>query len=399
MITAVDLLRGLAALIGLASGSTCPARPATSTPTTPPRAVTRSTRCTDTDLVCVHVEATDEASHEGNRRTKMKALEEIDRHIVGPLHAALEEAGRLSHSGSPDHPTPSARRPTATAPCRSRSPARASQPTRPHLRRRSPPASRRCRSTRLALMKYFLGNKSGSRRCRWPLHEAMRIPGICPLSTDHFPMPIVVQKFGGTSVADARRFSPPRARPSAPSSTATRWSWSSAPWATTPIELVDLAGQITDRRNAREMDMLLSTGEQVSVALMAMAIQSLGHEAISFTGAQIGIRTDSTHTKARIQSISTDRMRQAARRRQDRHRRRLPGHRRELQHHDAGPRRQRYDGRGAGGGASMPTRARSTPTSTASTPPTRGSARGRQVKRISYDEMLELASLGAGVMH
>ena len=57
--------------------------------------------------------------------------------------------------------------------------------------------------------------------------------------------------------------------------------------------------------------MLLSTGEQVSVALMAMAIHSLGHEAISFTGAQIGIVTDSTHTKARIRSISTDRMQQA----------------------------------------------------------------------------------------
>ena len=57
--------------------------------------------------------------------------------------------------------------------------------------------------------------------------------------------------------------------------------------------------------------MLLSTGEQVSVALMAMAIHSLGHKAISLTGAQIGIITDSTHTKARIRSISTDRMREA----------------------------------------------------------------------------------------
>ena len=54
--------------------------------------------------------------------------------------------------------------------------------------------------------------------------------------------------------------------------------------------------------------MLLSTGEQVSVALMAMAIHSLGHKAVSLTGAQIGIKTDSTHTKARIQSISTDRI-------------------------------------------------------------------------------------------
>src|SRR5262249_43880885 len=57
--------------------------------------------------------------------------------------------------------------------------------------------------------------------------------------------------------------------------------------------------------------MLLSTGEQISIALMAMAIQSLGQPAISFTGAQIGIVTDSFHTKARIKNISTQRMRQA----------------------------------------------------------------------------------------
>ena len=59
------------------------------------------------------------------------------------------------------------------------------------------------------------------------------------------------------------------------------------------------------------MDMLLSTGEQISIALMAMAIQALGEPAISFTGAQIGIVTDSFHTKARIKNISTQRMRQA----------------------------------------------------------------------------------------
>ena len=58
--------------------------------------------------------------------------------------------------------------------------------------------------------------------------------------------------------------------------------------------LIDLAHEFTDQPPAREMDMLLSTGEQVSVALMAMAIHSLGHKAISLTGAQIGIKTDST---------------------------------------------------------------------------------------------------------
>src|SRR5690606_36277592 len=59
---------------------------------------------------------------------------------------------------------------------------------------------------------------------------------------------------------------------------------------------------------AREMDMLLTTGEQVSVALMAMAIHDRGAKAVSLTGGQIGIRTDSSHTKARIRAISTERM-------------------------------------------------------------------------------------------
>src|SRR5689334_4646103 len=72
-----------------------------------------------------------------------------------------------------------------------------------------------------------------------------------------------------------------------------------------------LAREITEQPPAREMDMLLSTGEQISIALMAMAIQTLGERAISFTGTQVGIVTDSTHTKARIKSISTARMRQA----------------------------------------------------------------------------------------
>src|SRR6516164_6650234 len=79
----------------------------------------------------------------------------------------------------------------------------------------------------------------------------------------------------------------------------------------TTDELISLAREISDQPPAREMDMLLSTGEQISIALTAMAIQTLGQPAISFTGAQIGIVTDSFHTKARIKNISTQRMRQA----------------------------------------------------------------------------------------
>ena len=146
--------------------------------------------------------------------------------------------------------------------------------------------------------------------------------------------------------------------------------------------------------------MLLSTGEQVSVALMAMAIHSLGHKAISLTGGQIGIMTDSTHTKARIRSISTERMQQAAGRRQHRHRRRFSGDRRGSRHHHARPRRQRHDGRGPGRRAEGRSRARSTPTWTASTRPIRGCCPKPAAWRGSATTRCwNWPASGAGVMH
>ena len=76
----------------------------------------------------------------------------------------------------------------------------------------------------------------------------------------------------------------------------------------TTDELVTMAQEITDRPAAREMDQLLATGEQISIALMAMAIHAAGHGAISFTGGQVGLVTDSMHTKARIQEVNVERM-------------------------------------------------------------------------------------------
>jgi aspartate kinase len=124
-------------------------------------------------------------------------------------------------------------------------------------------------------------------------------------------MAVVVQKFGGSSVANAERIM--RA-----ARTAVRAKQGgnqvvvvvSARGDTTD-DLIQLASEISENPPAREMDMLLATGEQISIALMAMAIQELGEPAVSFTGVQVGIRTDSTHTKARIKEIATDRMRQA----------------------------------------------------------------------------------------
>jgi len=76
----------------------------------------------------------------------------------------------------------------------------------------------------------------------------------------------------------------------------------------TTDQLVSLAGEITDRPAARELDMLMATGEQVTIALLTMALHELGQPAISLTGPQVGIRTDDTHTNARITSVDAARL-------------------------------------------------------------------------------------------
>jgi 2,3-bisphosphoglycerate-independent phosphoglycerate mutase len=105
MITAVDLLRGLAILLGW---QRVEVPGATGYIDTDYAAKGRYAieALGGVDLVCVHVEATDEASHEGNTEAKVKALEEIDRHIVGPLHEALRARGEYRILVTPDHPTP-----------------------------------------------------------------------------------------------------------------------------------------------------------------------------------------------------------------------------------------------------------------------------------------------------
>ncbi len=105
MITAVDLLRGLAALIGWRRIEVPGATGYLDTDYAA-KGRTAIDALNETDFICVHVEATDEASHEGNATAKIKALEEIDRHIVGPLHRALAAQGEYRLMISPDHPTP-----------------------------------------------------------------------------------------------------------------------------------------------------------------------------------------------------------------------------------------------------------------------------------------------------
>ena len=119
---------------------------------------------------------------------------------------------------------------------------------------------------------------------------------------------IIVQKYGGTSVANPQRIMGVAQRVARCKEEGHNVVVVVSALGDTTDTLLELAAEISKRPPERELDMLMSTGEQVSVALLAMALHKLGHEAISFTGAQVGIITDSSHTKAKIIDVSTDRI-------------------------------------------------------------------------------------------
>src|SRR5436305_11754401 len=124
-------------------------------------------------------------------------------------------------------------------------------------------------------------------------------------------MSLIVQKFGGTSVADSQKILGSARKAIRAQQQGHQVVMVVSAMGKNTDVLVDLAREISDRPSAREMDMLLSTGEQVSVALMAIAIHSLGHKAVSLTGAQIGVKTDASYRKARIKSIETARLKKS----------------------------------------------------------------------------------------
>ncbi len=119
---------------------------------------------------------------------------------------------------------------------------------------------------------------------------------------------LIVQKFGGSSVANVERIQNVAKRVSGYRRKGFDVVVVVSALGDTTDELIELASKITHEPSDREMDMLLSTGEQISVALLAMALHKLGFDAISFTGAQVGIITDTSHTKARIIKINVDRI-------------------------------------------------------------------------------------------
>ncbi|MBN1393640.1 MAG: aspartate kinase [Pirellulales bacterium] len=212
-------------------------------------------------------------------------------------------------------------------------------------------------------------------------------------------MSIIIQKFGGTSVADSEKILAAARRAIRAQSEGHQVVMVVSAMGKYTDRLIELARQISDDPPDREIDMLLATGEQMSVALMAMAVHSLGHRAISLTGAQIGIITDSIHTKARIRSISTERIRKSL---------------------DEGNIVIAAGFQGIDEGADITTLGRGGSDTSAValaavlgaevceiytdvdgvyTSDPRVVPTARRLELISYDEMLELATAGAGVMH
>ena len=121
-------------------------------------------------------------------------------------------------------------------------------------------------------------------------------------------MGIVVQKFGGTSVATAEKIHSASRKVIAAKTAGHQVVVVVSAMGHTTDELIELARQISPNPPKRELDQLLATGEQVTIALIAMAIHAQGHDAISFTGAQIGLITDAVHSKARIREIDKRRI-------------------------------------------------------------------------------------------
>jgi len=121
-------------------------------------------------------------------------------------------------------------------------------------------------------------------------------------------MALIVQKYGGTSVADAERIKNVARRIAATRDKGEQVVVVVSAMGDTTDELIELARQVSTQPSERELDVLLSTGEIVSSTLLAIALRALGYEAISLTGAQAGIRTDTSHSRARILKIDPKRM-------------------------------------------------------------------------------------------
>ena len=212
-------------------------------------------------------------------------------------------------------------------------------------------------------------------------------------------MALLVQKFGGTSVAD-----PDRIRAVADHIVRSRRAGDDVVVVVSAMgkstdDLVRLAHDVARQPGGREMDMLLTAGERISMALLTMAVEDLGQPAVSFTGSQAGIVTDTEHGKAKIIEVRADRIREALDRGSRRDRRRLPGR---VDRRATSPR--------SVAAAPTPPRSRSRPRSRADvceiytdvegvyTADPRVVPTARKLPHVLFDEMLEMAATGGRVL-
>ncbi|MBF0387295.1 MAG: aspartate kinase [Candidatus Omnitrophica bacterium] len=122
---------------------------------------------------------------------------------------------------------------------------------------------------------------------------------------------IIVQKYGGSSVKDADRIKAVAERVASYKNKNTDVAVVVSAMADTTDDLIELAGKIASNPTDREMDLLLATGEQISCALLAMAVRELGFPSVALTGFQVGVRTNKEHGKARVEQIDDKRLKQA----------------------------------------------------------------------------------------
>ena len=212
-------------------------------------------------------------------------------------------------------------------------------------------------------------------------------------------MAIIVQKFGGTSVADAEKIRRAAKRVIKAVEKGFRVVVVASARGKQTDQLVADALELNPNPPKREMDQLLSTGEQQSVSLFAMTLDAMGYSAISFTGSQIRMMTDSVHTKARIISIDTERI----------HRQLEQGKVVIVAGFQGIDEHENITTLGRGGsdttGVALAAALGAkiceiyTDVDGIYTADPRIFKSAVKMKRISYDEMLEMASLGAGVMH
>ncbi|MFG0331422.1 MAG: aspartate kinase [Phycisphaerales bacterium] len=212
-------------------------------------------------------------------------------------------------------------------------------------------------------------------------------------------MSLIVMKFGGTSVGDLELIRRAAGRVAQRAAEGHQVVVVVSAMGHSTDELVRMALSLTPDPPDRELDMLLSTGEQVSIALLAIALAQFGRPAVSFTGGQVGLKTSPTHTRARVKSIDAERI---------------------IRELDAGRIVVVAGFQGVDDAGSITTLGRGGSDTTAValaaalhsevceiftdvdgvyTADPRRAPSARKLSRISYDEMLELAVLGAGVMH